>query len=936
MRLTIKKLDDERGIIEKDNYFIVNEIYGDYFSIFFNKPKTVNYINLKKKQNLVFSTHQIDDFMKDNSIQDLEFQLDCSTICYSKEKFALRSITDDELNFKAIILVNKNFEPNSELLEQNELSPLKLSIYFYEYFEYNDENETNFIYYDTPERKKLMNYLEDFYFSQYNYFKFCGPISGGKSTTLLKFRNEYEGIVYFNLKSIKKHYLNGNINYKSIMIYELNKIKVKEKKKEDVLKELSDIISQNDVLEIIFMKIIEYLLKIKVRNIIIIDQFKETHFDHTTFIDVEKTIKNTHLGLILSSSIDEKGIKDELIITLKKFNKIPNKIIMENQIYYFYVPDLLKNEIVKEKLISQKIIDNDFIDLYEHFSFKTKYISFLKNKENLDTGINNINKQITAKMMKNSHFPSSEFIFMFINDNIGIKLKYTEENINKIRNMPLKFIDIHFNDDHFSFDYGFPYIKTLVENGKKNININKYFEQKMYDVEFYSLFKGIYFENLVNLSIFDKKISFDNCFNNNNKIFKLIVNNVIDMDENDKNNTVYTIINRIKNNDLNNSYTKKNYKDYIKDRIEAINREIGASREKQLVPLDINNNLIQALEEELKILSEDEKKYSDIKNGKKPNKYGDKIIISYDDDFKGGNILIEQTQTNARCLDSAFLFGDKDKKTLVCLQMKFYNKETSLSSDDKGKLNKPYIKKTCKKVLSNIYLNLGIKIKKWHYVMILYYEYKSKTFNTNFVKVCNENDLEYIFFDPLEKKFYSKYYKEIKNLSLFFFSDLDCDEIESNTLMCFEESKEANIYLQKRNREIKTPKDSPKALAKSIAKKFEEQYKVSFQKFFEQIKKQYNFIKNIEIILSLKMVVDQYIPTLKEGYGLIFLNDPKNELIFKGKTKKDGKYIIFYKENDMKIPPLKLFSLINIEEEFIFFVVKITLNFKKYTKTFDN
>ena len=916
--------DKEYRIVEGNNCFIVHKIKGDEFSLFFNKPKKVNYLDIGKTQTLIFSTLQIDEFMKENSIQDFKFQYNGNTAYYSKQKSILNQ-TGDEIKCKTITLINLNFELSSVLLEKEKFSPFALSQYFYDYFEYNNpETEKEFIYYETPERTQLKLMLMDFYFCKINYFKFCGPISGGKSTTLLKFKNEYKGVIYFNLKAIKKYYLEGNPKYKLIMLNELSRVKINDKKEEDVKKELINIMKDNEVLEIIFIKIIDFLLSLGVRNILIIDQFKNIHFDYTILNEIQQKIYNTKIGLILSSSIDEKEIKKELEITLNTYYKMPNDITFQNQKYYIYVPDLLKNKNIKEIYASQNKISKDFIDLYEQFSFKTKYISILgKEEENLDNGITQINNEITDKMIKQSVFPeliSLNFLLLLINDYIEVNMEYTEENINILRKIPLKFIDIHFDDNYFFLHYSFPYIKTLVETTKKKLDVKKYFEQKMYEKQFYCQFKGIYFEETINRSILEGKIYFDKKIEDK-KIYNIIVNNILEMKEIDRENNVYTIINRIKYKTKDSSCVQKNYQDYNYDRAQKIQEEFKNIKNGQIY---FNNNLIQALEEELKILEKEKKDYEKIRDLRNiSDKFGKKNIIFYDEEFKKGNILIEQIQTKGRCFDSAFLFGDKNNKTLICLQMRFYDETTIVSDKDKKQLEKPYIKSACRKVLSNIYLKLGIKVESWHYIVILYLDYEKNTFNTNIVKICMDKDLEYVFFDPILKKFYNREKKEINFVNLNFLTNIDNDENESNPINCFEYSQIINSYMNKRNRDLRSKK-SPKAIAQKNAKYFESKYKLSFNIFFQKIKNKYKYIKNIKIILSLKMEINKCFPILRDGYGFIFLNDNKNGLIFVGKTKNLEDYITYNGENMDYIAPNQINSYINIEEEFMYFIVKLS------------
>ena len=549
--------------------------------------------------------------------------------------------------------------------------------------------------------------------------------------------------------------------------------------------------------------------------------------------------------------------------------------------------------------------------------------------EKLDEGIKEINKQITNKMGKQCLLPESisiEFIHLLINDNIEKAMEYKEENINLLGKIPLKYIDIDFNEKNFSFHYAFPYIKTLVEKKKKYLEINKYFEQKLYLDNFYSQFKGLYFEKAVNSSIMERKICFKE-INNDEKIYKIIVNNILEMEENKEENDALSIINRIKNKDKNNLNFEKNYEDFTNGRIQKIENELNnIINNNNKAEVDLNIYFEKALKEELNILNKEKGNYEIIKGRKKlPDKYGKKILINYDEEFKRGNILIEQTQTNGRCLDSAFLFGDKNDKTLICLQMKFYGKSTTVSNDEKDKLKKGYIKSVCKTVLSNVYLNLGIKITSWHYIMILHYDKNEKSYNTNFVKICKERDLEYLFFDPIIKKFYDSELNEVKMFNLSYLSNLDNDEdeCESNPYKCFEHNKILDSLLKKRKRNSTESKLSPKSLALQCAKTFESEYNVSFNKFFDEIKNKYKTIKKIEIISTFTIEMNQYLPILEDNYGFIFLNDSKDGLIFQGKVKSSDSFITLESKRNGNIIPLKLYFSIYLEEEFIYFVVRL-------------
>ena len=87
-------------IVEGDNCFILLNQKTQKYSLFFYKPKEIKYSNIKKSQTEIFSTLQIDEFMKENSIQDLEFQVDFdkagSYYYYNKHKNYIQYIKGDE------------------------------------------------------------------------------------------------------------------------------------------------------------------------------------------------------------------------------------------------------------------------------------------------------------------------------------------------------------------------------------------------------------------------------------------------------------------------------------------------------------------------------------------------------------------------------------------------------------------------------------------------------------------------------------------------------------------------------------------------------------------------------------------------------------------------------------------------------------------------
>lgn len=913
------------------NGFIIFQINGDKFGIFFIKPKKINYKKLNKSQELVFSSFQIDEFMKKNSIEDLLFKINERTYHYNKQKFSLLQIESDSIDFTEISSVNLiEFKLNYDTSYKKELPPTEFSYYFYEYFEYNKKDE-KFYYYETQERNKLMKKLTNFYFSDLNFFQFCGPISGGKSTTLLMFRNILPGIIYFNLQVIMQYYLGSNNTFKSIMSYELARLRRNIMEEKIVVEKVKKIFEEQ-VFEHILIKIIELLLEINIRNIIILDQFKVTYLLSDIFNLIKKKISKTCIGLIISSSIDEKDIKDNLQKTLNKFKGMPNEITNESQEYYFYVPNLLNISEIREKIISNNKISIVRADLYEQFSFKTRYISKLeKNEKELDKGIKLIDEEIKKKIINQFNFSESvsfEIINLLINKFINRHMEYNVSNISSLINIPLKFIDAHFDDKYFYFHYGFPYVQTLLENSKKNLDSEKYFGQKLFREPFYSQFKGTYFEDAVICAIEEGKIKYDKTIKNK-EIFKIFVNNILDLEEVDKQSNAHSIINKIKNKGENSSEDKFDFNEYIKENIEKINTQLGDIKDKiKEEEKNIYYFYQQSLNEKLEKLNREVKEYETIieetKDKKKlPKKYTEQIVKPFNEKFKNGDIIIRQIQITGKCLDSALLFGNKDEKTLVCLQMKFYDPKTPLSSEDRNGLQKSFIKTTCKSILSNLFLKFDIRVEKWYYILILHLDYEAKSYNTNFVKICKDNDIEYLFYDPNKNKFYDKEIKPSNEMTFNFLSNLDYEEKDSNPYICFRNDNIIESFLKKRNSCFEKS-ISPEIEAKRKAKEFEQKYNISFDNFFTKIKEKYKDIKQIKIKSALEMDMNKDFPPLNTGYGMVFLNTFKNGLIFEGKYGKNDKFITFDSQNNETILLLKIYSHINIEEKFTFFVVKLT------------
>ena len=153
----------------------------------------------------------------------------------------------------------------------------------------------------------------------------------------------------------------------------------------------------------------------------------------------------------------------------------------------------------------------------------------------------------------------------------------------------------------------------------------------------------------------------------------------------------------------------------------------------------------------------------------KKNKYK----IPKNKEFIGDeNIFIDQKKKRGRTLDYALLYGDKNSKIFIGFQMKCYF-ENSKTINDKA-INKTIIKENCKQILINSMGLFNCKIVNWHYFLIFYYNKDHKEYNVNQSIIDKSiNEVEILFYDPIQKLFLDKNHSDYPILKLSDNSDLD-------------------------------------------------------------------------------------------------------------------------------------------------------------------
>ena len=203
--------------LEGKNYFLIQDFNRKFFDYFFYQPITIQYSFVNDKDNNnqitinnIYSTEQIENYNKIKNVNNPHIVFKDIKIIYDQAKLDIYNYIKNNI----LIITNEqndyedNFIFDDNIIEDNKFEKKKLSEYFDNYFVYNKKEEKEFEYEQTTSRDSLISlYINIFILNQnLRFFKFCGPTSTGKSTTLLKFSREQRGIVYLNLKAIHEFY----------------------------------------------------------------------------------------------------------------------------------------------------------------------------------------------------------------------------------------------------------------------------------------------------------------------------------------------------------------------------------------------------------------------------------------------------------------------------------------------------------------------------------------------------------------------------------------------------------------------------------------------------------------------------------------------------------------------------------------------------------
>ena len=792
----------------------------------------------------------------------------------------------------------------------------KLSAYFNNYFKFNNEKLGGKVFFMNNERQKLFYYLRYFYYSDnISKFKLCGPSGIGKSTCLLVFSRMYYNIIYFNLKEIMNLYKdknNNNNEYFKLIVYELGRIGINNDKiKKKFLAKLIELKRQTPWN--IFKEIYDLFKDYNYNIILLFDQFKKQYIDFTIFDDMDKTLKKeSHLKIILCSSINDKDFRHEIIRSIEILKGLPDYLCPENQDYYYYFGNLTTLEDLKKK--SKKSVNDSY---YLKFNYFDKYKFKIDNCKNKDDLLKEIKDKIIKKIYDDFNYGiySIKDIFSDIKSKINKRLEY--ENCEVIlKFIPLKYLIISFHKNYFEINYSFPFIEELINKNIEDEDIFEYFKEKKYNRknQIYNDIKGDYFERASKIGLetenfLPEKIN-----------IHLNVQNIIELDELEKQNDLNKYV--LKNNKI----KKKEYNKKKMEKIEIFEKNVNQDQ-------PMNYQMFLALKEEKKSLTQNKRKrvtqrdqnnIDDINyinnednendyifNGDNQNNQNKKleenpnefknngnninilakinidqnnicndidnqiIINEYKDEFLNGNILLNQCKSIGKIYDQAFLYGEKNSKIFVGFQMKFFENSTTLCQDMEENLTKDYIIENSRKILSKLYLDFNIKINRWYYFMILFYDSEEKSYNKHLTEKCKEESLEYIFYDPIKKFFYDKNEIKIDQLKLALFADLNINKI-NNPFNIFR--TDSDLYYEQINKEAKIYTDN------SIMNKKAEEFLSKFNTNLINVKRSLKNILNDKKVINLSgiftLIKDRPMISPKNGNIFLFSTIDKNDLLY--------------------------------------------------------
>ena len=815
----IKKCkDSENNFGFFTEYPFINLLNGYRFSLNDDKNyivfnSIVNVVMFKKKQKIDFqirTNFEIISKLKSHNIniknvyvneKKLLDVINTKISIYAKNnKLILKYVENTEIykvkfNQKTLDL-NKNYYPR------------EYSEYFNDYFNISNSKE-KFIYKKTDEREEVYdNFVQLFNDKNVKKYLITGPFSCGKSMTLFILSRILNNIIYINLKTLKVNKKDKEKCLKIILseFWRLNLDENEFNKKFDNFNFEQNVLGQ-------LLDAIDIVLNISQMTIILIlDQYKSSNINsYKGFSNrIDYFINNKNLKLVQCSSINDNEIRDLLIPTWIKFFSNPPELNFENQNFYFYYYKLYEPEY---KTFSQQLFRN-----------KSKYIKMIDRKNIIESCLDKISEDIIEKIKNFKKYEDEKNNLIYSDIEFDDILLFLHKNMNKefekkrflryVSIIPLKFFIINLKENTFEILPLFPFLEYCFINYIEKSNCDEYFQKARYkNLSFLTnSVKGEYFEFAVKKALIDKEIikikdidNFDSI-----KVYEIskmdrIIDNTYQDIINKLNEELYGIKPKNKKEIIEVYEVEKNNNDCIFIELKAFEKIDEEEIDKKITEGYMEHYSMKKYNNELYkyknvlnnveffcLKSLNDYKYDEIeiRIKKKKENIRDKLKSSDDDKvlkieisdvnkktkrlFRGEeNIFIDQQNKHGKMVDYACLIGPKDKKIFIGFQMKCYSNNSILESKF---LSKADIRENLQKILLNCKDLFKCNIVQWYYYLIFYYNKDDEVNNQigfyNQYQCLNQN-IEFLFYDPKEKKFFSSDFRIIKNLPLSKDANLD-------------------------------------------------------------------------------------------------------------------------------------------------------------------
>ena len=707
----------------------------------------------------------------------------------------------DCIDFLGLALENNELA----LIEKKSLPDLKLdnplplkgdytakqySSFFYDYFIYEDKNKENekILYQENGIRSIIFDNIA-FKLRAYKKirkFKFTGPSSIGKSFTLLRLSHTCYNIAYINLKVLNDKEKTSSFETYSIIISELVRFNIEnylEKIKQIIIKNYNEDKSYLDVL----LNLIEYLSEIEETFVFIFDQFKPKYVNKS-FINKIYQFKN--IKIVQCSSINDKDIREECIKSWALRGKNVMRLDENNQDYYLY----FENMYDFKKNIDINIDSN--IVIFRQFDYMPKYIKKYKDYSDKNKIYNDAKKHIAEKIDEFCKSYKLDKSLLYSNLRYIINKDYDYSKFEEvIKYCPLKYFIIKFATYHFNIKPIFPFMQNVIYYEYTEIECYNFFKKEMYkkDLITNNLIKGDYFEasakfelrklqlpkkrNYLDITLYEI-ISMDKIIDNKNEYYIEENKEIEDAITKENDSISNTILEQKEGNEIENIDSEKENnsgeeeEDELEDEeeeeiedeeedekeeneenkwgkeFESLLKEFKINLEKN----NSNENKFEGLSKEAKNYSKtiEDYRYDELNKQRKSEQKFNKSIYSGDE-----SIFLDQYSKFGKTLDFAYLYGKKNEKVFIGFQIKCYF-ETSILKENF--VEKSYIKRSCRKILINSMKLFNCKITKWNYFLIFYYNPNNinENISKSNINKCKLKGISYLFYDPIEKKFYRK------------------------------------------------------------------------------------------------------------------------------------------------------------------------------------